>query len=289
MDTKIGRFPCQVDRPEPIKFAWPVVILPELFTTAAHLAFLRGYLSSIGWEVYAPDLRAAAGRPPTPPLARLHFADLIALAEEALGSLGREAIAIGHGIGGLLALALAARPGVKAAVAFAPMIPGFRTPLLMGARNIPAMWFGRALRPPAGRALFDFVADAEPFQRASLIEGLVRDSPAAARDIAHSSDVARGAIDLTLGNRAGGVRAAPRFIVAGDSDPFAPMVPLTAFANSIGAQLKTLPGRGHWIIGGRALERAVNEAHRFLVRSLGQDLLLLFPEEWKSRPDDENG
>ena len=177
MDTEIGRFPCEVDRPEPIKFAWPVVVLPELFTTAAHLGFLRGYLSSIGWEVYAPDLRAAAGRPPTPPLARLRFADLIALAEEALGALGREAIAIGHGIGGLLALALAARPGVKAAVAFAPMIPGFRTPLFTGARNIPAMWFGRALRPPAGRALFDFVADAEPFQRASLIEGLVRDSP----------------------------------------------------------------------------------------------------------------
>jgi len=280
MDTEIGRFPCQVDRPEPIKFAWPVVVLPELFTTAAHLAFLRGYLSSIGWEVYAPDLRAAAGRPPTPPLARLHFADLIALAEEALEALGREAIAIGHGIGGLLALALAARPRVKAAVAFAPMIPGFRTPLFKGARNIPALWFGRALRPPAGRALFDFVADAEPFQRASLIEGLVRDSPAAARDIARGSDGARGALDLTSGTR-----TAPQFIVAGDSDPFAPIAPLTALANSIGAQLKTLPGRGHWIIGGRALERAVSEVHRFLVRSLGQDLLLLFPEEWKSRPD----
>ena len=279
MDTEIGRFPCKIDRPEPIKFAWPVVVFPELFTTAAHLGFLRGYLSSIGWEVYAPDLRAAAGRPPTPPLARIRFADLIALAEEALGALGREAIAIGHGIGGLMALALAARPRVKAAVAFAPTIPGFRTPLLTGARNIPAMWFGRALRPPAGRVLFDFVADADQFQRENLIKVLVRDATAAVREIA------RGGIDLAPGDR-----AAPRLIVAGDSDRFAPIMPLTAFANSIGAQLKTLPGRGHWIIGGRALERAVNEAHRFLVRSLGQDLLLLFPEEWKSRPDgDENG
>src|SRR5208282_4651911 len=132
MHTEIGRFPCEVDRPEPIKFAWPVVVLPELFTTAAHLAFLRGYLSSIGWEVYAPDLRAAAGHPPTPPLERLRFTDLIALAQEALGAMGREAIVIGHGIGGLMALALAARAGVKAGVAFAPMIPGFHTPLLTG-------------------------------------------------------------------------------------------------------------------------------------------------------------
>jgi pimeloyl-ACP methyl ester carboxylesterase len=279
MDTEIGRFPCKVDRPEPIKFAWPVVVFPELFTTAAHLGFLRGYLSSIGWEVYAPDLRAAAGRSPTPQLARIRFGDLIALAEEALGALGREAIAIGHGIGGLIALALAGRARVKAAVAFAPMVPGFGTPLLTGARNIPATWFGRALRPPAGRVLFDFVTDADPFQRENLIKVLVRDATAAVREIAG------GGIDLAPGDR-----AAPRLIVAGDSDRFAPIVPLTAFANSIGAQLKTLPGRGHWIIGGRALERAVNEAHRFLVRSLGQDLLLLFPEEWKSRPDDdENG
>ncbi len=278
MDTELGRFPCQIDRPEPIKFAWPVIVLPELFTTAAHLAFLRGYLSSIGWEVYAPDLRAAAGRPPTPPLERLRFIELIALAEEALENLGREAIVIGHGFGGLMALALAARPGVKAGVAFAPMLPGFRTPLLTGARNIPARWFGRALKPPTGRVLFDFVADAEAFQRASLIKGLVRDATAAALE------VARGVVDLAPGDR-----AAPRLIVAGDSDPFAPLKPLTAFADSIGAQLKTLAGRGHWIIGGRALERAVNEAHRFLVRSLGQDLLLLFPEQWKSLDDDENG
>jgi len=279
MDIEIGRFPCQLDRPEPIKFAWPIVVLPELFTTAAHLGFIRGYLSSIGWEVYAPDLRAAAGRPPTPRLERLRFADLIALAEEALGALGREAIVIGHGIGGLIALALAARPGVKASVAFAPMIPGFRTPLFMRARNIPALWFGRGLRPPTGRALFDFVADAEPFQRASLIKGLVRDSPAAARD------VAGGTVTVGL---APGDRAAPRLIVAGDSDPLAPIATVTAFADSIGSQLRTLPGRGHWIIGGRALERAVNEAHRFLVRALGQDLLLLFPEEWKSGSDGED-
>jgi len=34
----------------------------------------------------------------------------------------------------------------------------------------------------------------------------------------------------------------------------------------------------------RALERAINETQRFLVRALGQDLLLLYPEEWKNEP-----
>ena len=34
-------------------------------------------------------------------------------------------------------------------------------------------------------------------------------------------------------------------------------------------------------ISGRALERTVAEVQRFLVRNLGGDLLLLYPEEWK--------
>lgn len=276
MDIELGRFPAQVERPEPIKFAWPILLFPELFTTPNHLAVLLGYLATIGWEVYAPDLRAAAGCAPTPALGRLRFAELIGLAEEALGALGREAIVLGHGMGGLLALKMAERPGVKAGVAFAPMVPGFRTPLFMRRRNISALWFGRPLKPPAGRTLFDFVADAEPFQRVKLIEGLVQDAAAAPRE------VARGEVALQSGDR-----SAPRLVVAGDSDPFAPLDRLSALSNSIGAELRTLPGRGHWIIGGRALERAINEAHRFLVRSLGQDLLLLYPEEWKKETDGE--
>ncbi len=79
-------------------------------------------------------------------------------------------------------------------------------------------------------------------------------------------------------------KAAPRLVVAGDSDIFAPLSDTTAFAESIGAKLATIAGRGHWLIGGRALERAINETQRFLVRALGQDLLLLYPEEWKNDP-----
>jgi len=54
----------------------------------------------------------------------------------------------------------------------------------------------------------------------------------------------------------------------------------------IGATIRVVYGRGHWLIGGRALERAVAEVQRFLVRNLGGDLLLLYPEQWKE-PNDE--
>jgi pimeloyl-ACP methyl ester carboxylesterase len=105
-----------------------------------------------------------------------------------------------------------------------------------------------------------------------MIAAMVPDAGPAAKD------VTRGDVQL-----AGASKAAPRLIVAGESDPFAPFERVTALGEKLGAKVVKIPGRGHWIIGGRALERTINEMQRFLVRALGQDLLLLFPEEWKDR------
>ena len=270
VEEQLGRFIAQVERPEPLKFAWPIVLLPEMFTTTRQLAALLGYLATIGWEVYAPDLRAMLGHGPTPPLEKFFFDDLVTLAGEALDALGREAIVLGHGVGGLAALKLGDRSNVKASVAYAPLVPGFASPITSGWSPRIARWRGRLLNLPAGKSGFEFVADAEPYQREAAIRAMVPDSAEMAFQIAS------GAVNIPQGG-------APRLIVAGDSDIFAPIGLVTAFAESVGAKLVRMPGRGHWLIGGRALERAINETQRFLVRALGQDLLLLYPEEWKEK------
>ncbi|MGO9605726.1 MAG: alpha/beta fold hydrolase [Candidatus Binataceae bacterium] len=276
MEEKLGRFITQVERPEPLKFAWPIVLLPELFTTTRHLAALLGYLATIGWEVYAPDLRAMIGQGATPPLERFSFNDLVALAGEALDALGRESIVLGHGAGGLVAMKLGDRAGVKASVAYAPLIPGFQSPIVGGLSARLARWRSRTLSLPTGRTMFEFVSDAEPYMREAAIRAMVPDS-------AHLAfEIARGEIELPPATN-----AAPRLIVVGDSDIFAPIDRMEPFAQSLGAKLVRISGRGHWIIGGRALERAIGETQRFLVRALGQDLLLLYPEEWKTSEPDE--
>ena len=279
MDTRLGRIPADCERPEPLKFAWPLVLLPELFTTARHLAVARGYFASIGWEVYAPDLRAGLHTAHTESRASSFnassFDELAAMVAEALGALGRDAIVAGHGLGGLLALKAAEDPHVRAAVALAPMLPGFRSPLVMCAANWPALLLGRALKRPRGAALFHLLADAEPFQRETLVRSLRADEARAARE------VMRGGIKFVEARLANNPRAVPRLIVAGDSDPFAPLDRTNEFAARVGAAVRVVRGRGHWLIGGRALERTVAEVQRFLVRNLGGDLLLLYPEEWK--------
>lgn len=276
METTLGRLPCRHEQPEPLKFASPIVLLPELFTTGQHLAVMLGYLATIGWEVYAPDLRAAAGRDAVPPLGRLQFDDLLGLAGEALDAIGRPAIVMGHGLGGLLALKLVEMKELKAAVALAPQVPGLRNRLLSGWPSLAALWLGRPLNPPTGRTMFEFLLDVEPFQRPAMVKAMVADATRAARD------VAAGRVHFAPGHD-----QPPRLIIAGAADPFVPVDAVTAFATSIGARLIMVPGRGHWLIGGRGLERTIGEAHRFLVRSLGKDLLLLFPEEWKKEEGDE--
>jgi pimeloyl-ACP methyl ester carboxylesterase len=281
METRLGRIPAECERSEPLKFAWPLILLPELFTTARHLAVARGYFASIGWEVYAPDLRtvATASRTDTcesdSSSSAGGFDGLVALLAEALAALGRDAIVIGHGLGGLLALGAVEQPRVRAAVALAPMLTGFRSPLVTGAANLPARLFGRALKPPRGAVLFDLLADAEPFQREALTRALVADDARAALEVVRGG-IKVGGIDL-----ASNARGVPRLIVAGDSDPFAPLDQTNEFAARVGAAVRVVRGRGHWLIGGRALERTVAEVQRFLVRRLGGDLLLLYPEEWK--------
>jgi pimeloyl-ACP methyl ester carboxylesterase len=272
-DVALGRIPAQRELPEPVKFAWPIMLIPELFSTPRHLALVLSYLASIGWEVFVPNLREAYGKGSTPVLEKLRFNDLAALAGEALEGIGRDAVVFGHGVGGLVALKLSEHRRVKASVAYAPLVPGFRTPLVGGFANRLAMKLGRLIKPPSGRVLFELIADSDPFTRDGLINAMVPDSGVLA------TDVTTGAIEFAAADK-----AAPRLVVAGDSDIFAPRQETTKFAESIGAKLATIAGRGHWLIGGRALERAINETQRFLVRALGQDLLLLYPEEWKNDP-----
>jgi pimeloyl-ACP methyl ester carboxylesterase len=263
MDALVGRFTAQIERPSAIKFALPIVLVPEMFTTRAHLATLIGYLANRGWEVYAPDFRAAAGRGNTATLGRLDFSELLALVGEAIAALERDVIVMGHGIGGLTALAIAERPRVRAAIALAPALPGFPTPLLLRPATLFALLGRAALKPPRGKRLREFLADAESFQRPGLVAGLVADAGRIALE------TARGRVRI-----ARFAEAAPRLIIVGDADPFAPITQVTEFAGEIGARLVTLAGRGHWIIGGRAIDRVVSEAERFLLRTLDPEMLL---------------
>ncbi|MGH8011407.1 MAG: alpha/beta hydrolase [Candidatus Binataceae bacterium] len=259
----LGRLHASHSRAAALKFAIPIILVPELFATTDHLAALIGYLTTVGWEVYVPDMRgvlAGSGNP--------GFELALELIGQVPAALGCDVIVAGHGIGGLLALKLAERKGVRAAVAFAPLLPGFRTKLYMRARNLPALWLRRTLRPPSGALANELFADVDQFRRPRLIGAMVPEAAVMALE------VARGKVRLTSE-----AALAPRLIIAGETDRFAPIAAMSALARSSGAHLVTFAGRGHWLVEGRALDHVVGEMQRFLVRELGKQLLLLYPGE----------
>ncbi len=265
MDLVLGRLRARLERPQTRKFAWPIVFLPELFTTSRHLTIVAGWLVSMGWEVYLLDVY--------PPTARVlatddsgasAFSALLASLRAALDAIGSDIIAAGHGFGGLLALKLAEAPSVRAAVALAPLIPGFHSPLFVR-RPRWTFWRSESTGLPTGRRVLELVSEAEPFQRESLIKALV---PA---DISAAMEVARGEVELAA-------HPTPRLIVAGEADAFAPSRCAGQLAAKVGAQFISLPARGHWLIAGRTLERTIAEMQRFLVRALGEELLLLYAD-----------
>jgi pimeloyl-ACP methyl ester carboxylesterase len=265
MNVVLGRLHAQLERPQTRKFAWPIVIVPELFSITRHLTIMAGSLVSLGWEVYLLDVHTLST--PSPAKNESSTTAFSALVNEigtALNAISSEIIAIGHGLGGLLALKMAETPAVRAAVALAPLPPGFRPALFVRRRGW-AFWRSATIGLPPRRTLLELVSEAEPFQREALIQALI---PA---DTSAAMEVALGTVEFSANQT-------PRLIVAGEADPFAPSRAVHQFAGKIGAQFVSLPGRGHWIIAGRALERTIAHMQRFLVRALGEELLLLYEE-----------
>jgi pimeloyl-ACP methyl ester carboxylesterase len=265
MDVLLGRLHARLERPQTLKFAWPVVILPELFATSRHLTMMAGHLVSLGWEVYLLDVHTIS----TPPSVRnaagaSAFCALVRDINTALGDIGSKIIVAGHGLGGLLALKLAEAAPVQAAVALAPLIPGFPSPLFYR-RRWTTFWRSAATGFPSGRRMLDLMSEADPFQRESLIEALI---PA---DTSAAIEVARDAVEFAA-------HQVPRLIVTGEADAFAPWQDAARFAAKINARFISLPGRGHWLIAGRVLEGTIAHIHRFLVRASGDELLLLYQQ-----------
>lgn len=286
MDMKLGHLAARHEQPASIKFSRPLVLMPELFTTISHLSLLSGYFTDLGWEVYSLDLYV--GLP-----SRSKLDALVATAADAIRALDRDAILIGHGFGGWLALRLAEEAATTVAVALAPSIPGLRSPLISGWRNRIALRTGAPLRPPSGRMLFESVADADPFQREKIIRTLVPHHAAFTEELARQTVGVQRKVGLPFSPHGSPAETAERsqgiqrqregdghdkakLIIAGDSDIFAPREQVSSFASAIDAELSLLQGRGHWLIGGRVLERTVSAIQRFLVKALGEDLLLLY-------------
>lgn len=231
-------------RAESDKYAVPLMLLHGAWTGPWIWRAAAGDLGHRGWNCWAVAWRGAGG---TWPEARARL-------QRAAGELGHPVV-IGHDVGGLLAMALR---DVSAAVAIAPIEAGPRAgphPLARSLRARVARWRGVPFKPgdaPARGTLGLSAAD------------LVAEAPTWCGPESTLSAVADGV---------------PRLLVAGDHDPCLGSGAARALAAEVGAEFAEVAGAGHDLPYGPHGQRVVAEVHRWLVRRLGGDLLLLRGDE----------
>jgi pimeloyl-ACP methyl ester carboxylesterase len=177
-------------------------------------------------------------------------------------------IVVAHDAGAALALRMARAVQAPAAVLIAPVLPGYaaRRRLVGGIRRAAACVLGRPLDLPAGPA------------GATLFEG----TDALVREVVRARAVSEDGTFLYSLLRepvpqpeiAGHL---PVLVLCGNDDPVVPPAAAKAVASDLGGVLVALPG-GHWLPVEAGWRETVGQVHRWIVRTLG-DPLLLFREE----------
>jgi hypothetical protein len=234
-----------------------LLLLHGLWTGAWIWQGLGGYLAHRGWESWAPSL-LEGDRPWSDHEAMVDAVRAVAVAQPA------PPIIVAHDLGIVAAVALAHTLEIPAVVAIAPVLP----PSAGGGRSLlrrPQFWrtrLGAAVAPPPGGGL----------ARALVGAGV---DPTRLRADAGAVVRALAADRLSVPTLA----STPGLVVGGPDDPWSPSTATRALAERQGWEHRLEPGCGHLPMLEPGWERRADDLHRWIVRTLGADLLAFVEEE----------
>jgi pimeloyl-ACP methyl ester carboxylesterase len=260
---QVGHIEIDTIAAERSKFTAPMVLVHGLWCTSSVWRRFMGYLAHRGWDCHAVNLRGRSSKPTLeqPAPASTSFADHLEDLNTVLESCNAPPIVVGHDLGGLLALSSSVT--LSALVALSPLLPASRRDSpLPGFTNFRARialrWRNR-LPPPAGDVRRRYFGITPP-------QSIVPEAAPLARDLCNPS------LPFPL------AAAATTLIVVGDADMITPVDAATELATDIGAEVLVVPDGGHALPWENGWQERVTEVHRWLIRTLG-DPLLVTPEE----------
>lgn len=271
MERRIKDIRVEETLPERSKFTSPLLFIHGLWAGHWSWQAYAGYLAHRGWECWAIDLR---GRP-VQAVGKISLQDYVDDVAEVTGALETQPILIGHDLGGLVALSVAASLRVRALVMLAPLVPRGWTAaalfpfLFIRLKTLPALLWGRPLAPPpwalASRCL---LAGLPPTIQQRVWSRLVPDSGALVHNLV------RGRLSFPALPE-----LPPLLVTAGAEDQLTPALAARQLAERLHADYQEHPERGHWLLEGPGWEETAASIHRWLVKSLGESLLLPTEEE----------
>lgn len=245
--------------PEGPRYATSLLFVPGLWASPEAMQPIAGFLGHRGWEGLVVDLEGVPG-------------GLADRADAIVGALPRRPepmVLIGHDAGGLLALEVARRVPVRALVLLAPIVPGARE-----LRRLISPW--AVLRMLLGGSE---IACPQGPARAALL-GTTR--PAALR----SAEPGQAVVDVIRGRVDVAPTGGPTLLVRGETDTLLSPGDLRQLAGRLNAEVVTISGCGRWLLDGPRWQACVGAVHRWLVQTLGEELLELYAEMMAERDDD---
>lgn len=264
MQRRVGDITIESIASDSAKFAAPLVLVHGLWCSAAVWRKFMGYLAHRGWTCHAVNLRGHGDAGGRDQISGLGIADYVSDLQQVIALCETTPVVMGHDLGGLLALACAPA-ATRAVVALAPLVPraisgSVHPSVLSSWRTRIAIRCGRPLPPPKGRLGAEYFAAAPP-------GGATADSTLAARELV--DDV----FHLRIGNDS------PTLMVAGESDRFSPPGTVERLAQHVRAQFRIAERTGHAMPWAPGWEQQAAATHRWIIRTLGEPLLLLRDDE----------
>ena len=260
MQRRIGHVVIESISAERSKFTASLVFIPGLWCTGAAWRNFMGYFAHRGWDCCALTLRGHADAGTPMPIGRVRWAEHLSDVAAAIGACPAPPVVIGHDVGAALILQSHLVP-VRARVALAPVVPAVTATWKHSVSSLQArlaMRWSRPLPVPRGALRTEYLAQGAP-------GGMVRDSGTLARELVN------GAVAPIVQTEI------PTLIIAGEHDIFCRAGDLRRLAAEIGAAFLEAANAGHAIPWARGWEKRVSEIHRWLIQTLGDDLLV--PEE----------
>jgi len=247
-----GSLAVEVVRAESARFRHPLLLLHGLWTGGWIWRDFAGYLAHRGWESWLPSFAGMSSQ-----------AERVQQLAELRSALPAPPVVIAHDAGVAIAMSAAATLDAPALVGLSPLVAGVHGGSL-GVFARPQFWaarlFGGALRPPRGGA------------RRTLLAGIGSESePLRSDSGAFLESVLRNEISAAAGR--------PGLLVLSTDDPILTPQAGEELARTLEWTLDLQGTAGHFPMRAPGWELVADRVHRWLVRALGEDLLLLVDDD----------
>lgn len=254
--------------PEKAKFKSPLILVHGLWTGSWCWRAWATHFSNLGWECLAMNMRGRFEERPVEALNRLSVDDCVRDLARVIRSCDFPPVLLAHSLGSLIALKAAEQNDLSALILASPLPPhnfnidATRRHRLLRLKYLPLVFFRRPFRLEEKDFRRILSASLPASVQAEIFAGTVPDSPDLIREFFRPRVVVEPRAPRC-----------PTLIVAGGQDPISPAATSREIALRLGADIEAYPAQGHWLIEADG-ETVVRAIHRWLVRKLGDEILL---------------